>query len=116
MPPTTVPATNPLLDFPGLHEALEVALWWEKPAVALATSPWETLFCRILVRGLPRDRERLLAHAGEDVARHALAHAPAGLFSPAQWAHWHERLGIARVPPLPRRFADVRPLSTPPWS
>lgn len=107
---------NPLLDFPGLHQALEVAVWWNTSEEALASYPWEALFCRILVRGLPKDRERLLVHCGEDAARHALAHAPAGNFSPAQWTHWNERLGVMPVPPPPRRFADVKPLSTPPWS
>lgn len=115
MQPTTG-INNPLPDFPGLHGALEIAVWWDTPEQALATYPWETLFCRLLVRGLPKDRERLLVHAGEEVTRYALTHAPAGVFSPTQWSHWHERLKVSPVPPLPRRFADVKPLSTPPWS
>ena len=110
-----VAGPNPLLGFPGLHRALQSVVWWQPPEQALATYPWETLFCRLLVHGLPRDRERLLLHAGADAARHALAHAPAGLFSRARWAHWHQRLGVSPVSPRPRRFADVEPLLTPPW-
>ncbi len=114
MQPTNL-APGPLLDFPGLLKALEVAVWWNTPEEALASYPWEALFCHILVRGLTEDRERLLAHCGEDAARHALARAPAGKFSPAQWTHWNQRLGISPALPLPQRFADVNPPSTPPW-
>lgn len=107
--------SNPLADFPGLRRAVQSAVWWETPERALVTRPWEDLFCRLLVHGLPRDRERLLRHAGVDAARHALVHAPAGLFSRAQWAAWHERLGVAPVPSRPRRFAEVAPMFMPPW-
>lgn len=111
----TTPASNPLLDFPSLHRALEVAVWWNTPEEALVSYSWEALFCRILVRGLPKDRERLLVHCGEEAARHALAHAPAGIFSPTHWMRWNQRLGISPALPLPQRFTDVNSLPTPPW-
>ena len=109
-------ASNPLLDFPELNRALKSAVWWKSPEEALATYPWETLFCRVLLHGLPAHREALIAHAGEDTARQALAHAPAGEFSATQWAEWHQHFGVTPVPPLPRRFADMEPIHTPPWS
>lgn len=113
---TTSPTANPLLNFPELHRALKSAVWWKFPEEALATYPWETLFCRVLLHSLPAHRESLISHCGEDVARHALSHAPAGEFSGAQWAEWHHRFGVSPVPPLPRRFADMKPMHTPPWS
>lgn len=115
MQPTAVEA-NPLLDFPELQRALKSAVWWKSPDEALATHPWETPFCRVLLHSLPAHREALIAHCGQEVARRALAHAPAGEFSGAQWAEWHQRFGISLVPPLPRRFADVEPMHTPPWN
>ena len=111
-----VPTPNPLLDFPELQRALKSAVWWKSPEEALATYPWETLFCRILLHSLPAHREALIACCGEEAARRALAQAPSGEFSDVRWKEWHQRFGITPVPPLPRRFADMEPLHTPPWS
>jgi len=61
---------------PGAHALREALAQLDPdtltPKEALASSPWETLLCRILVSGLPKDRERLLAHCGEHAARHAM--------------------------------------------
>ena len=113
---SSIPNLNPLRDFLGLRRALKSAVWWKSPEEALATYPWETLFCRMLLHGLPAHREALVAHCGEDVARHVLSHAPAGEFSGAQWTEWHRRFRVFPVSPLPRRFAEMEPLHTPPWN
>ncbi|MGH8018918.1 MAG: hypothetical protein ACREIA_11600 [Opitutaceae bacterium] len=76
-------------------------VWWKPPSEALADH--DDFLCRVMVFGTWDDAAFVIGSLGEEAMRHALRHAPAGLFDPASWHYWHHRLGFHEVPELPRR-------------
>lgn len=117
-PSVTDIEANPLLKVPDIYNIIRYVVWWQSPEQAMESFSWSYLFCRILLRGLPADKELLIKICGEDVAREALKKAPSGEFTRESWPYWNKRFGIEPVPPLPKRFPDVpdRPASWGPWT
>jgi len=79
-------------------------IWWKTPAEALQYP--ERIIAQVMDIGDYDDVQEMLHAFGENVLRHLLRHAEAGMFSPRSWAYWHYRLGLAapgQVPPLPHR-------------
>jgi len=79
-------------------------IWWKTPAEALQYP--ERIIAQVMDIGDYDDVQEMLHAFGENLPRHLLRHAEAGMFSPRSWAYWHYRLGLAtpgQVPPLPHR-------------
>jgi hypothetical protein len=76
-------------------------VWWLSPAEA-ASRP-DLAITQTMELGDFEDQRRLEAALGRDRLSQALRHAQAGRLSARSWAYWHYRLGLARVPSLPRR-------------
>ena len=76
-------------------------VWWKTPDAALADT--DIFLCRVMTFGLWGDAVYVLQTFGEDALRHAIHHAPPGVFDPPSWHYWHHRLGIRDIPPLPTR-------------
>jgi hypothetical protein len=79
-------------------------IWWKTPEAALQHP--ERIISQVMDIGDYDDVLEMLRAFGEDVPRHILQHAEAGMLSPRSWAYWHYRLGLAQpgiVPPLPQR-------------
>jgi len=69
----------------------------------------ERVIAQVMDMGDYSDVQSLVSEVGDEVLRHVLTHAEAGMFGERSWAYWHYRLGLAsldNVPPMPvRRFS-----------
>lgn len=78
-------------------------VWFQPPEATLAD---RVLFlCHVMTYGTLEDVVAVRRSFDETAFRHALRHAPAGVFDPRSWTYWHVVLGYADIPPLPERFA-----------
>lgn len=92
---------NPLSNTPELAAIAKRVVWYKSPEETLADP---VLFlCSLMTHTLPDDVVTVAKYATPQQFRHALEHAPAGLFDPRSWAYWNIKLGREPVPPMPER-------------
>jgi hypothetical protein len=79
-------------------------VWYDVPEETLGDL--KTFLAHLMVYGSPSDVEVVKQYIPMGEFQEVLEYAPAGIFTPAAWARWHERFGL-EIPPLPRRrFPD----------
>ncbi len=93
---------------PHPAELLRIArkvVWYDTPKETLGDLP--TFLAHVMVYGSPAEIATVEQYVPPEEFRKVLERAPAGVFTKDAWTHWHERLGMGPVPPLPRRrFPD----------
>ena len=89
---------------PHAPELLAVAkrVVWFKPAEETLEDPVFFL-CHLMTYTLPEDVITVNKYVSPGEFRHALEHAPAGIFDARSWAYWNIMCGREPVPPLPSR-------------
>jgi hypothetical protein len=87
---------------PQLETIAKRVVWWKPPGESLANA--DDFLCRVMTFGLWGDAVHVLEVYGEDALRHAIKHAPAGVFDEPSWHYWHNRLGLNEIPCLPTRI------------
>ena len=75
--------------------------WWKSPTEALANH--DRFLAQVMTYGTWEDISDARAHFDEGAFRHALQHAPPGVFDVKSWIYWHHALNLLPVPPRPRR-------------
>src|SRR4051794_1823347 len=83
-----------------LEEVARRCVWWAAADEALANTP--QFLCHVMVYGLWQDAVIIRRRFSSAELRHALEHAPAGLFDLRSWHYWHQVLGQP-VPLRPSR-------------
>jgi hypothetical protein len=86
---------------PQLRRIAREVVWWEPPEITI--SDQEDFLCRVMARGFWDDVQHVERMYGEPAFREALRNSKSGIFDPASWHYWHNRLGIDPVPELPKR-------------
>jgi hypothetical protein len=86
---------------PQLQRIAREVVWWEPPEITIADQNY--FLCRVMARGFWDDVQLVEKVYGEEAFRIALQHAKPGVFDPASWNYWHNRLGFEFVPELPTR-------------
>lgn len=82
-------------------------VWYEDGAPERTLEDLKLFLSHLMVYGSPADVAVVERYIPEDQFRKVLEDAPPGVFTLDAWNRWHDRLGIASIPPLPqRRFPD----------
>ena len=85
-----------------MSEISRRVIWFEEPEQAIVDP------IRFLTYAMnfayPEDWIVLQRFASDDDLCEVLANAPPGIFSDDAWIHWHNKLGVSPVPPLPERI------------
>jgi len=75
--------------------------WWKPAEEALADR--DRFLAQVMTYGTWRDIADARAHFQEEAFRHALRHAPPGVFDARSWTYWHHAVGVLPISPRPRR-------------
>ena len=86
---------------PELERIARRALWFEEPAQAIADPVRFTAY--VMTYGSHEDMQVLRLQLSDDDLRHALDHAPPGIFDGPSWSYWNTMLGRYPPPPRPTR-------------
>jgi hypothetical protein len=84
-----------------IHHIARRLVWWKTPQAALEHVP--QFLAQVMTFGTWHDVQTVLRQFGNEAFRDTLVHAPPGIFDARSWCYWHHFLGIAPVPPLPKR-------------
>lgn len=76
-------------------------IWWKGPDEALADQ--RRFLAQAMTFANWEEMASVRSVYGDDALRAVLADAPPGVFDQRSWNYWHLVLGLATVPPLPRR-------------
>lgn len=92
---------NNLPASPDLLAVARRVVWFKEPQETLR----DTVFflCHLMTYTLPEDVETAMKYATEHDFRHALEHAPPGIFDARSWHYWNLKFGRNPVPPMPVR-------------
>jgi hypothetical protein len=92
---------TPLPHSPDLEQVARNTVWFKEPAEALS-DPIHFV-AHVLTYGTHEDVKVLRRHVSDADLRHAIEHAPPGVFDPRSWAYWNLKIGRWPAPPLPVR-------------
>lgn len=91
-------------NLPRASDLLAVArrvVWFKEPEETLKDPVF--FLCHLMTYTLPEDVDTVLKYATPDDLRHALEHAPPGIFDARSWHYWNLKLGRNPVPSMPER-------------
>ena len=89
---------------PAHPDVLRVArrvVWFMDPKDAIADT--ELFLAHLMTFGMPNDILTMRRFLTVDDYRHALEHAPPGVFDPRSWAYWNLMTGRDPETPMPVR-------------
>ena len=88
-----------------LARVAKKVVWYDLPEETLRDL--RNFLAHLMVYGSDGDVAIVERYVPVAEFRAVLEDAPAGVFTADAWSRWHQRLGMLRVPPLPRRrFPD----------
>jgi len=84
-----------------LARAAKRMVWFEKPEEALQMP--DLFLAHVMTYGTVQDVVTAEKYFTRDDFRHALEHAPPGVFDARSWAYWNTMFDRVPVPELPKR-------------